>query len=237
MVRIGHGERIRDFSGRHALDRRELMAGLGAALIGPALPSRAAAEGRACAGAAGQGRRPRPASGPAGHRDLVARRGARNAELRFKRGDTLQIQLGNETTAPIALNWHGIDGVPASEPLLARPPLAPQATDSFAIPLRHAGTFMCDVRLLGDGQPPPSAARALIVAESETVAVDRDEVLLFEDWRLRPDGTAIAAGNRPRRARRRSARSTDGARWSSQSGCMNALGFASSMAFNAMLLQ
>ena len=60
------------------------------------------------------------------------------------------------------------------------------------------GTFLCDLRLLGDGQARPSPARPLIVAESEPVAVDRDEVLLIEDWRLRPDGTAIAPGPTPR---------------------------------------
>jgi len=37
----------------------------------------------------------------------------------------------------------------------------------------------------------------LIVTENEPVAVDRDEVLLIEDWRLRPDGTAIAPGADP----------------------------------------
>ena len=66
------------------------------------------------------------------------------------------------------------------------------------IPLRHAGTFLCDLRLLGDGQARPLPARALIVAESEPVAVDRDEVFLIEDWRLRPDGTAIAPGIDPK---------------------------------------
>jgi FtsP/CotA-like multicopper oxidase with cupredoxin domain len=65
------------------------------------------------------------------------------------------------------------------------------------IPLRHTGTFLCDMRLLGDGQALPSAARALIVAEREAIAVDRDQVLLFEDWRLRPDGNAIAGGTDP----------------------------------------
>ena len=59
---------------------------------------------------------------------------------------------------------------------------------------------MCDLRLLGDGEGRPSSARALIVGESEAIAVDRDEVLLFEDWRLRPDGTAIAPGIDPRDA-------------------------------------
>jgi FtsP/CotA-like multicopper oxidase with cupredoxin domain len=51
--------------------------------------------------------------------------------------------------------------------------------------------------LLDGGQALPSSGRALIVSENETVAVDRDEVLLFEDWRLRPDGTAIAPGSDP----------------------------------------
>jgi FtsP/CotA-like multicopper oxidase with cupredoxin domain len=171
------------------LDRREWMAGLGAALVAPALPSQAIAEGppvlalQAKAGALDL----RPGRPTTAIRSLA---GSQDG-LRFKRGDTLQIQLGNATTAPLALDWHGIDAVPASEPLLARSPLAPQATDSFAIPLRHAGTFMLDGRLLGEDKTPPSAARALVVAENEAVAVDRDEVLLFEDWRLRPDGTAI----------------------------------------------
>jgi FtsP/CotA-like multicopper oxidase with cupredoxin domain len=64
--------------------------------------------------------------------------------------------------------------------------------------LGQAGTFLCDIRLLGDGLARPSSARALIVAESEPVPVDRDEVLLFEDWRLRPDGAAIAPGTDPK---------------------------------------
>src|SRR6202011_4458693 len=65
------------------------------------------------------------------------------------------------------------------------------------IPLRHAGTFWCDLRLLGDGQARPSRARAFVVGESEAVTVDRDEVFLIEDWRLRPDSTAIAPGIDP----------------------------------------
>src|ERR1700744_4523824 len=145
-------------------DRRELLAGLGAALIG--LPSRAAAApGPVLAlQARADALDLRPGPPPAALPSLAATPG----DLRFRRGDALQIQLGNETAAPIALNWHGLDGVSASEPLLARSPVAPQGKDSLAIPLRHAGTFLCDMRLLGDSQAPASAARALIVAESET---------------------------------------------------------------------
>jgi len=180
------------------LNRRELMAGLGAAALGPAIPPMAVAQGRpsltlqAKAGAIAL----RPGApetpiwslaGPAADRDIS-----------FRRGDAVEITLLNDLPVPTVLNWHGIDGVPAAEPLAALTPLAPGARQTFAIPLRHAGTLMCDLRLLGDGQARPAPARALIVGESEPVAVDRDEVLLIEDWRLRPDGTAIAPSTDPK---------------------------------------
>ena len=117
---------------------------------------------------------------------------------RFKRGDTLQVTLGNELPVPTVLNWRGIEGVPAAEALATRPPLAPGATESLTIPLRHAGTLLGDFRLLGDGQARPSRALPLIVGESEPVAVDRDEVFLIEDWHLRPDGAAITPGTDPK---------------------------------------
>jgi FtsP/CotA-like multicopper oxidase with cupredoxin domain len=40
----------------------------------------------------------------------------------------------------------------------------------------------------------------LVVGEKEAVTVDRDEVFLVEDWRLRPNGTAIAPGIDPKDA-------------------------------------
>jgi FtsP/CotA-like multicopper oxidase with cupredoxin domain len=116
------------------------------------------------------------------------------AGIRFRRGDPLEVMLANDLPVPVVLDWHGIDGVPAAEPLAARSPLAPGAKDTFVLPLRHAGTFLCDLRLLGDGQTRPLPARALVVGESEPVRVDRDEVVLLEDWRLRSDGSAIAPG-------------------------------------------
>ena len=116
----------------------------------------------------------------------------------LKRGDELEITVQNELPVPTVLNWRGIDGVPTAEPLVTRAPLSPAAKETFVVPMRHAGTFMGDLRLLGDGQARPSPVRALVVQESERVSVDRDEVLLIEDWRLRPDGTAIAPGIDPK---------------------------------------
>ncbi|MDO9299682.1 multicopper oxidase family protein [Bradyrhizobium sp.] len=179
------------------LYRREFLAGLGATALAPALPSIAVAQARpslalrakegVIALRAGAPETPiwtleGPASGPA---------------FRFKRGETLEVTLGNGLPVPAVASWRGIDGVPAAAPLAARSPLPSGARETLVIPFRHAGTFLCDLRLLGDGRARPSPARALIVSESEPVAVDRDEVLLIEDWRLRADGTAIAPGLDP----------------------------------------
>jgi FtsP/CotA-like multicopper oxidase with cupredoxin domain len=115
----------------------------------------------------------------------------------FKRGDLAQIAFANDLPVSAVLNWRGLDGVAACEPLLVRPALAQGASDAFQLPLRQAGTYLCDPALLGDGAARPMRALPLIVAESEPVLVDRDEVFLIEGWRLRPDGTAIPPGVDP----------------------------------------
>jgi len=193
MVRIpGMADRI------FPLNRRELIAGLGAAVLCPAMPPVVLAQG------------PRPSMMLRAKADVIALRPggpdtpiwslskpASGRDAGLKRGDALEVTLENDLPIPAVLNWHGIEGVPAAEPLAARAPVSAGAKETLVIPLRHAGTFMYDLRLLGDGQARPSPARALIVRESEPVTVDRDETLLIEDWRLRPDGTAIAPGIDP----------------------------------------
>jgi FtsP/CotA-like multicopper oxidase with cupredoxin domain len=182
------------------LDRRKLMAALGATVLAPALPGATAAQRRQSlmlqARAGGIALRPGQPDTP-----IWSLQGSTpDPGFRLKRGEELEITLSNELPIPTVLNWQGIDGVPAAEPLTARLPVSAGARETLVIPLRHAGTLMCDVRMHGDGQARPSPARALIVAESEAIAVDRDEVFLIEDWRLRPDGTAIAPGLDPKDA-------------------------------------
>jgi FtsP/CotA-like multicopper oxidase with cupredoxin domain len=185
MVRIvGMADRIL------RLDRRELLAGLGAAALVPVVPRPATAQGRPSISLQAMDSaialRPGGPDTPIWTLD--------GPDLRFRRGETPDIAFGNRLPVPAVAGWRGINGVALAEPLAARAPLAPGAKDIVSLPLRHAGTFLCDLRLLGDGQARPSPVRALIVGESEPVAVDRDEVLLIEDWRLRADGTAIAPG-------------------------------------------
>ena len=179
------------------LTRRELVAGLGSTVLGPAI---SLAEGRPSLML--QAKADAVALRPGASDTPIWSLGGSTSDpgLRFKRGDAIEATLANQLPVPAALNWRGIDGVPAAEPLVATTPLAPGAKETFAIPLRHAGTFLCDLRLLGDGQALPSSARALIVAESEAVTVDRDEVFLIEDWMIHADGTAIAPGLDPKDA-------------------------------------
>jgi len=177
------------------LDRRQLIAGLGAAMLGPALPSVAAAQGQ------------RPSLTLRAKADMIGLRlGAPDTPIwalagpepdrdpALKRGGTLELSFQNDLPVPAVLNWRGVDGVTAIEALTARAPLAPGARETLLVPTRHAGTLMCDLRLSSDSQALPSCARVLSVAETEPVTADRDEVLLIEDWRLRSDGTAIAPG-------------------------------------------
>jgi len=178
------------------LDRRELIAGLGAAALNPALPSLGNAEPlpRLALRAKTDNRPLRP---PDVDALLWSIRDSTTDDVgRIKRGDGLGFAFLNELSVPAELNWHGLEGHPES--LFARPGLAAGDVQIFQIPFRQAGTFLCDLRLLGDGQARPSRALALVVEESEPMPVDRDQVFLIEDWRLRPDGTALAPSIDPK---------------------------------------
>jgi FtsP/CotA-like multicopper oxidase with cupredoxin domain len=178
------------------LTRRRLLAGLGTTVLGPAMKSPATAQGRTVLVLQAK---PGVTVLRPGQPDVpIWSLLTPETGMRFRRGDQLEVTLGNDLPVPVVLNWHGIDGAPAAEPLAAQSSLASGAKDTFVLPLRHAGTFLCDLRLLGDGQARPLPARALVVGESEKVGVDRDEVVLVEDWRLRPDGSAIAPGIAPK---------------------------------------
>src|SRR5260370_27082719 len=103
MVRIGiMADRI------FPLDRRELLAGLSAVVLSPAMPGMAAAQGRRSvtlrAKASVLGLRPGQADTP-----IWSLEGSTpDPGFRFKRGDELEITLQNELPVPTVLNWHGI---------------------------------------------------------------------------------------------------------------------------------
>jgi FtsP/CotA-like multicopper oxidase with cupredoxin domain len=175
--------------------RRHLLAGFGAAAaVGPATAIRA------------QSRPPQILAfdatpflrllGPDRRETAVwsLRTDGSSAIPRFRQSEGIDLVVNNGLPAPLVLNWHGIDGVPSIEPMIARRPAPPGETDRYSLPLRQAGTFLCDGRLLGDGLAQPSPAQALIVEERTPLEVDRDEVMLIEDWRLDAQGLPIAPG-------------------------------------------
>jgi FtsP/CotA-like multicopper oxidase with cupredoxin domain len=116
----------------------------------------------------------------------------------FRRGEELEITFTNLLPVPAALDWRGLDGVPGAEPLFKPTPLpggSPAGREIFVAPLRHAGTYMFDLGLLGDGQKKATRPLSFVVHEREPIEIDRDISLLIEERRLRKDGTSIAPGD------------------------------------------
>lgn len=185
--------------------RREVLAGLGAGL-GARLGASAAgliAGGAAPAVTAQLALQARPAtlalkpdqpSTPIWELAAVSHLGT----IRLKRGDRCEVVFRNDLPVPLAPAWYGLNGPAAADPLRGRAPTAPDTTETSIISIANAGTLAADFRLFEDDLKLPARPLPIIAGESNRVAVDRDEVLLIEEWRLRPDGTALPAGRDPK---------------------------------------
>lgn len=112
----------------------------------------------------------------------------------FDRGETLELDLTNGTSSPVTLNWYGLDGVANIVPLLAQDPIPAGQRASRSVPLRSAGTWFFETRIGTERMARPLPCAAFAVAESDPPEVDRDEILLVEDWRLTDNGMALAPG-------------------------------------------
>lgn len=121
-------------------------------------------------------------------------------QLRTRQGSVTPLALVNDLPVPTTLTFRGPSSFMDLEPLLGQPALAPAASASFKIGGPSAGTGILDLRLLLDGARAPARALPVIVDEAQPVTVDRDEIFLIEDWRLKSDGTALAPGRDPQDA-------------------------------------
>ena len=87
---------------------------------------------------------------PAGHPDLVASAGWPSRTPASSAATRSRSRSATTLPAPIALNWHGHRRRSGGEPLLAQAAAGARRTGHVSrLPLRHAGTFMCDAGLLG----------------------------------------------------------------------------------------
>jgi FtsP/CotA-like multicopper oxidase with cupredoxin domain len=183
------------------LNRREVLAGLGASL------------GASAAGLMAGGASPLPTAQvllQARPATLALRPGqpatpiwelaaaSHIGNVRFKRGDRCEMVFRNDLPVPVAPAWYGLDGTAVPDPLAGRAPTAPGSTETSIISIPNAGTLLANFRLFEDGLNQPARPLPIIAAETSPVTNDRDEVLLIEEWRVRPDGTALPPGRDPK---------------------------------------
>jgi FtsP/CotA-like multicopper oxidase with cupredoxin domain len=108
--------------------------------------------------------------------------------LRIRRGEELRVRLVNELPEPTAVHWHGVrlpnamDGVPG----LTQPAIAPGASFDYVFRPPDAGTFLYRPAGNASSQIARGLRGALIIDESDPVAVDRDVLLILEDWPTAP---------------------------------------------------
>ncbi|MBN8956825.1 MAG: multicopper oxidase family protein [Rhizobiales bacterium] len=110
--------------------------------------------------------------------------------LRVKRGGELKVRLVNELPEQTTVHWHGVrlpnamDGVP----FLVQAPILPGKSFDYRFKPPDAGTFWYHAHFNQAQQMDRGLYGPLIVEETEPVAVDQDIILMFDDWRLKPDG-------------------------------------------------
>lgn len=106
--------------------------------------------------------------------------------IRARRGSRVVRRLVNELPQDTTIHWHGIridsgmDGVPG----LSQNPVGPGEEFRYDFAVNDAGTYWYHPHVRSWEQVARGLHGALIVEEHRPPAVDRDEVLVLDDWRL-----------------------------------------------------
>lgn len=110
--------------------------------------------------------------------------------LRAVQGERLRVTFRNNLPQPSSVHWHGIridnamDGVSG----LTQAAVKPGETFEYDFVLPDAGTYWYHPHNRSWEQMARGLSGALIVAEPEPPQVDRDLVLVVDDWRVNEDG-------------------------------------------------
>lgn len=114
-------------------------------------------------------------------------------EIRLVQGETFATRLLNELSEPTSVHWHGLrienamDGVSG----LTQDPVASGETFDYAFVAPDAGTYWYHAHTRSFEQVGRGLYGTFIVDEKERPDVDRDEVLVLDDWRLNPEDAQI----------------------------------------------
>lgn len=114
-------------------------------------------------------------------------------ELRVAQGERVQRSFLNELPQASSIHWHGIridnamDGVAG----LTQPAVDAGGRFDYDFLAPDAGTYWYHAHNRSTEQVARGLYGALIVEESETPDVDRDEVLILDDWLLDPETAQI----------------------------------------------
>ncbi len=109
--------------------------------------------------------------------------------IRVPQGGRVTRQLVNDLDVPTSIHWHGIridnamDGVVG----LTQDPAAPGATFDYDFAVPDAGTYWYHAHKNSMEQVARGLSGVLIVDEATPPDVDRDEVLMLDDWLLDPE--------------------------------------------------
>ncbi len=105
--------------------------------------------------------------------------------IRAKVGDTVIIDLLNEMDDPTTIHWHGID-VPFGMdgvPMMGVDPVLPGESFRYEFVVDKSGTFWYHPHFDTANQVDRGLYGAFVVEDPDAPAVDRDIVLLLDDWR------------------------------------------------------
>jgi len=114
--------------------------------------------------------------------------------IRVAQGGRVQRRFVNSLPQPSAIHWHGLrsdnamDGVPG----LTQDAVAPGGSFDYDFVAPDAGTYWYHSHNRSTEQVARGLHGVLIVEEPDTPDVDRDEVLVLDDWLLDPETVQLA---------------------------------------------
>jgi FtsP/CotA-like multicopper oxidase with cupredoxin domain len=122
--------------------------------------------------------------------------GVPGPEIRVTRGDRVRIRLDNRLSEPTTIHWHGLAVPPAMDGVvgLSQSAVPPGQSFTYEFDVTQSGTFFYHAHVglqLDRGLYGP-----LIVeepGENDRLHVDREYVLLFDDWLTITPETALAS--------------------------------------------